>query len=133
MRRLLVPVLAAALLAACADDRTGNTSSGEDPPPRSGVRGTVEAGPQCPVVVQGSPCPDHPWDGTVQVTTPEGEPVAEADTDARGGFIVELAPGSYDLLPVADDAGPAIAAPQRIVIEDGAFTRVTLTVDTGIR
>ncbi len=34
-----------------------------DPPATSGIRGAVTLGPQCPVVREGTPCPDQPYEG----------------------------------------------------------------------
>lgn len=128
MRRFIVPLFVAFMLAACA-----GASSGDDPEARSGIRGVVTAGPQCPVVVQGSPCPDRPWSGIVRVATPDGDTVREVETDARGGFSVDLEPGSYEVLAVTDPGRPPTAAPEAVRVEEGAFTEIALTVDTGIR
>jgi hypothetical protein len=127
MRRLLVPTLFAVALAGCSD-----VSSGDDPSPRSGIRGVVTAGPQCPVVVQGSPCPDRPWRGIVRVTTADGDTVGEVETNARGGFTIDLEPGSYEVLPVTKGRPPN-ASPEAVVVDVDTFTEVTLVVDTGIR
>jgi hypothetical protein len=128
MRRLIVPLFVAFVLAACA-----GASSGDDPVARSGIRGVVTAGPQCPVVVQGSPCPDRPWSGTVRVATPDGDTVREVETDARGGFSADLEPGSYEVFAVTDPGRPPTAAPEAVQVEEGAFTEIALSVDTGIR
>jgi len=127
MRRLLVPTLLAVALAGCS-----GISSGDDPSARSGIRGVVTAGPQCPVVVQGSPCPDRPWSGTVRVTTPDGDTVGEVETDAHGGFTIDLEPGSYEVLAVTGGRPPN-ASPEAVEVDVDTFTEVTLVVDTGIR
>ena len=127
MRRLLAPLLVAIALAACS-----GASSGDDPAARSGLRGVVTAGPQCPVAVAGSPCPDRPWTGTVRVMAPDGDTVGEVDTDVRGGFTIDLEPGSYEVVAVTD-GGPSSARPVAVDVEEGSFSEVTLAVDTGIR
>jgi hypothetical protein len=126
MPRFLAPLAMSMLLLACS------STSSEDQTARSGVRGIVLAGPQCPVVEQGSPCPDRPWAGTVRVTTPDGALVAEAETDLDGGFAFDLDPGSYVVVAVAG-AGPPAGSSKRIAVEDGVVTELRLVVDTGIR
>ena len=128
MRRLLVPTLLVVALAGCS-----GVSGGDDPSARSGVRGVVTAGPQCPVVVQGSPCPDRPWSGIVRVTTPDGDWVGVVYTHAHGGFTIDLEPGSYEVLPVTDQGRPPNASSEEVVVDADTFTEVTLVVDTGIR
>lgn len=128
MRRLLVPTLLAVALAGCS-----GVSSGDDPSARSGIRGVVTAGPQCPVVVQGSPCPDRPWSGVVRVTNPDGDTVGEVETDAQGGFSIDLEPGSYEVLPVTGGGRPPTVSPEAVEVDVHTFTEVTLVVDTGIR
>lgn len=125
--RFIASLFVAFALVACA-----GASSGDDPVARSGIRGVVTAGPQCPVVVQGSPCPDRPWSGTVRVATPDGDTVSEVETDARGGFSVDLEPGSYEVLAVTGGRPPN-ASPEAVEVEVDTFTEVTLVVDTGIR
>jgi hypothetical protein len=127
MRRLAATLLVSMTLAACA------SASSDDPSLRSGVRGVVTAGPQCPVVVQGSPCPDRPWTGTVRITSVEGDTVSEAATGPDGSFSFELEPGRYRVLAVIDGGGPATAASRSIMVDEGAFTEVSLLVDSGIR
>lgn len=127
MRRLAAALLVSMMLAACAG------ASSDDPSLRSGVRGVVTSGPQCPVVVQNSPCPDRPWAGTVRITSVEGDTVSEAETGPDGSFSFELEPGRYLVLAVVGGGGPATAAPRSITVDEGAFVEVSLLVDTGIR
>ena len=123
MKRI-VPVLVAVALAAC-----GGEGAGDD---ASGIRGQALAGPQCPVEVEGSPCPDVPWEGTVvAIDTSTGDRFTTT-TDAEGRFELPLAPGTYD---VSIDAGSDLpfAKPQTVTVTDGAFADVVVSVDTGIR
>ncbi|HYU56921.1 MAG TPA: hypothetical protein VEO00_02575, partial [Actinomycetota bacterium] len=56
------------VLVACARG-TGNVDSG--------VQGTVLLGPQCPVVIEGSPCPDLPTAAEVRASDGEtGQTIA---------------------------------------------------------
>jgi hypothetical protein len=122
----LVPALLAASiwLASCAE------GTGSEP---GGVRGAALAGPQCPVVELGSPCPDRPWQGVVRVSTPGGEVVDEASTGQDGRFEIALEPGSYVVVAVIEPGGLTSASPANVTIETGAWTEVSLSVDTGIR
>lgn len=106
---------------------------GADEPPDSGVRGVVTAGPQCPVVVQGSPCPDLPWQGTVRVSTTDGDVAGEVQTDDDGRFEIAVHAGEYELTAAIESGGPTTASPQMVEVATGAWAEVTLVVDTGIR
>lgn len=69
----------------------------------------------------------------VRVTTPDGDTVGEVETDAHGGFTIDLEPGSYEVLPVTDQGRPPNASSEEVVVDADTFTEVTLVVDTGIR
>jgi hypothetical protein len=126
MRRApLLAVLLALAVTACGGDGAGDASSG--------IRGRALAGPQCPVEVAGTPCPDEPWMGTVVATATETGDRHTAESDASGRFELPLAPGTYELSIEADGGGPPTAKPQTVTVEPGAFAEVTLLVDTGIR
>jgi hypothetical protein len=128
VRRSIAALLLTVTLAACS-----GTPSVEGPGSRSGIRGVVTAGPGCPVVVQGSPCPDGPWRGTVEVRTTDGEVVRAIETDDRGRFSIEIEPGSYEVTPVGVLGRPSAGVAERVEVEHGAFAEVALVVDTGIR
>ncbi|MEO8476262.1 MAG: hypothetical protein ABI572_04305 [Actinomycetota bacterium] len=104
-----------------------------DPPVSSdsGIRGTVSAGPQCPVVQAGSPCPDVPWDGRIHFTG-DGVDVEIATFDG-GSFSIAIAPGTYQVQPVVEGSIPPSAASQTVVVPSQGYVDITLTVDTGIR
>jgi hypothetical protein len=123
MKRI-VPVLVAVALAACGGEGAGDGTSG--------IRGRALAGPQCPVEIEGSPCPDVPWEGTVVATDTSTGDRFTTTTDAEGRFELPLAPGTYD---VSIDAGSDLpfAKPQTVTVTDGAFADVVVSVDTGIR
>ena len=129
MRSFAIAVSAALVLAlAACGDQQGSTDA-----PAGGVRGTVTSGPQCPVVVAGSPCPDRPWQGTVRISATQGDVVREVETDERGRFEVALGAGSYDVVAVTDPASMSTGSPQTVTVAEGAWAEVTLLVDTGIR
>lgn len=113
---------------------------GEDSAPAesgSGVAGVVRLGPQCPVEVEGRPCPDVPPVG-VKVLIAEqlpgelygaGDPVAETTTDAKGRFRVAVPPGAY---VVTAEAGMSCEFMDAVVTA-GAVTDIDVPCDTGIR
>jgi hypothetical protein len=128
--RPLLAVVAALILAlaACADD--------DDAPPQSGIDGLVLRGPLCPVIVEGSPCPDAPLPGApIRITPAGGGEPANVISDDRGRFRVALSPGDYDVEPLPIDGGP-LPAPgpaQRVTVTHNRYTEITVTYDTGIR
>ena len=121
-RAAIVSILALAL-GACGGSGSGDATSG--------IEGRALAGPQCPVAVEGSPCPDLPWEGTVVATAASSGDVFTIETDAAGAFRLPLAPGDYVLTIRA--GSPTSVAPQSVTVEPGAFADVVISVDTGIR
>lgn len=121
----LALLLVALALAAC-----GTGASGSDD--TSGIRGQALAGPQCPVEIQGSPCPDRPFEGTVIATDTATGDEFTVETDVDGRFELALAPGTYEV-SIVSESQPPFAKPQTVEVEQGAFTRITVAVDTGIR
>ncbi|HZB01237.1 MAG TPA: carboxypeptidase-like regulatory domain-containing protein [Actinomycetota bacterium] len=123
MSRLL-PLVVVLALAACGGQGEGDGSSG--------IRGRALAGPQCPVEIAGSPCPDLPFEGTVIATNVATGDVATVQTDADGRFRLSLPPGTYEV-SIVSESPPPTAKPQTVQVEPGTFTAITLAVDTGIR
>ena len=129
MRRFpLVSLLVLLLLTACASD------GGDEAASSSGVRGQVLLGPTCPVVQQGSPCPDEPVGGAVVRALSDGEAIAQTTSGEDGRFELELPPGRYTLEAVVDPDGPGMfAKPVAVTVTTGAFVEVAVPVDSGIR
>jgi hypothetical protein len=129
MRSLsLVSLLVLLLLTACASD------GGDEAASSSGVRGQVLLGPTCPVVKEGSPCPDEPLGGVEVRTLADGETIAETTSGEDGRFELELPPGRYTLEAVVDPDGPGMfAKPVAVTVPAGAFVEVVVPVDSGIR
>jgi hypothetical protein len=126
MRRGWVSISLAVLLAACGA-RAGSGSSG------TGVRGTVLAGPTCPVERADSPCPDVPVaDAEVRALSDGG--VAGIDrTDAEGRFEIALPPGSYRVTVHAGSGPFGSAQPVDVTVSADGYATANLSVDTGIR
>ena len=126
-------VAALVLLGACGSSGDGD----DDASPVSAVVGRVALGPQCPVEVEGQPCPDQPASG-VQVTVAGpsstdplslGATVATGTTGDDGRFRIEVPPGSYVVTAAAGMSCDVIA----VTVGEGAEVTVDVTCDTGIR
>jgi hypothetical protein len=126
---IIGPVVA--LLAGCGVQHPATTQD------HSGVAGRVHLGPQCPVETEGDPCEDKPGAGagvTVAKQTPGdsyagGEVVARTTTDAHGNYRVAVPPGRY---VVTAQAGMSCEL-RNIRVTTGAYSRVDIPCDTGIR
>jgi hypothetical protein len=118
-----------ALLVALALAARGGEGEGDG---TSGIRGRALAGPQCPVEIQGSPCPDRPFRGTVIATETATGDASTVETDAEGRFELALAPGIYEV-SIVSESQPPFAKPQTVEVRPGAYTTITVSVDTGIR
>jgi hypothetical protein len=127
MRRFLAIAVLPILLVACARSGTGSGTVS------SGVRGTVLAGPQCPVEVVGSPCPDVPVKDTEVQAIQEGTVVASDQTDADGRFQIPLPPGRYSIAAALGSSDLQTARPVVVTVKAGRFAETTISVDTGIR
>lgn len=110
--------------ASCGGDGAGDGTSG--------IRGQALSGPNCPVEVEGSPCPDLPWEGTVIAIDMETDEEFTVQTDAEGRFELPLEPGSYEV-SIVSESSPPFAKPQTVAVDPGSFTEVVVSVDTGIR
>lgn len=123
---MLIGALALAL-AACG--------AGATAPSDSGIKGIVLIGPLCPVVQEGVPCPDQPFQATINVRkVATGKLVATTRSGKTGRFRVNLAPGRYVLEPVSPNQGaPPYAGPLPVRVRARAFTRVKIIFDSGIR
>jgi Carboxypeptidase regulatory-like domain len=132
MRRLAavaaLAVMGATTIGACAGGSGGSPGEGS-----SGIRGVVLAGPQCPVETPESPCPPKPLPGVRVEVRSGGDVVADVMTDDRGEFSVFVDPGTYDVQAAPGQQGFMGSKPVRVVVASGAFTRIDVPVDTGIR
>ena len=125
MKRLVCLLAAAVTLAACG--------RGSSAPSDSGVQGIVLIGPMCPVVVEGSPCPDRPFAATIVVKR-DGDEVTTVESGKDGRFRVALEPGDYALEASGPNPGaPPTARPVSFTVKPHAFTQVTVNFDSGIR
>ena len=123
------PLLGAVLILAAAacgsDDLLG-------PDALQGIEGTVLIGPQCPVQSLENPCPDLPYEASIEIRVRGGGSVTHVRSGADGTFRVGLRPGFYSLRPEEGDPFPT-AQPQDVEVVRGAYSEVTINFDTGIR
>lgn len=116
---------------------TACLGSPSTPPADASVRGVVLAGPTCPVVTDppDPSCADRPVEGAVLVvTTPDGEEVGRATSDADGAFELALAPGTYRLVPQPVEGLMGTAEEVEFtVLADAPAVELTVAYDTGIR
>jgi hypothetical protein len=103
----------------------------------TGVRGTVSAGPVCPV--ERDPpdpaCAPRLVAGAVLVVTdPAGSEVARATSAEDGTFSIELGPGAYRLTAQPFDGLMGTPGPMDFAVEAGGpMTELQVSYDTGIR
>lgn len=124
MRRLAALGIILTLLVACSETASPSASTG--------IFGTVQAGPVCPVEQVGSPCPPQPWSGTVRATAADGS-TFQATTDDAGNYVLSVPAGTYTVVAVTDEGTLPMGIPSDAVVGDGARARVDLEVDTGVR
>jgi hypothetical protein len=124
--RLPTTYLLILALSACGTDALLGPSAPQ------GIEGVVLIGPQCPVVSLHEPCPDLPYEATIDVRVRGGDSVARVRSDADGTFRIGLRPGAYTLRPESGDPFP-IATEQDVDVTAGEYSEVTVHFDTGIR
>jgi hypothetical protein len=127
MRRLSILLLfVLSAVAACAGDAAGDGTSG--------IEGRVTIGPQCPVMLEGSPCPDAPYVAIVRVVQ-DGTEVATGRSAQDGSFRISVAPGRYVVegIPLEEGGMVVAGAQHHVVVTAGRYTRVDLAFDSGIR
>ena len=111
------------LLAACTPAPLGQ-----------GVRGLVMLGPNCPVMQEGVPCPDTPYQVQLAVTTLEETQVIKTFwSRSDGTFEVTLPVGEYAIRSAEQGGLPYCASEQPVVVVAGAMTEIRVLCDTGIR
>lgn len=121
MKRIIV--VAILFLASCA--RAGGAID-------SGIEGRVLLGPQCPVVTEGSPCPDKPVSAEVVAMRLDDREVFSAQSGSDGRFRLALGPGTYEVQALVT-AGAMFAKPVNVTVPPGKIVHVDVLLDTGIR
>ena len=128
-------VSVALLVAACAPPGgTTGTAPVASPATTTGVTGTVDASPTCPVERAGqSPCVRAVAGAVIVALDSNGAEAGRATSDASGAYFLALPPGSYTLVPQAVEVLMGTAPERPIVVPAGAPLRVDISYDTGIR
>ncbi len=105
------------------------------PPLASGIEGQVLIGSTCPVLREGTPCPDQPYQATIAVwNAGRTQKVHTFTTDEDGRFRVPLAPGEYYIDPQPPNPGvPPTPIPQAVTVPPDRFVQITIEYDSGIR
>ena len=122
--RSIAALIALSLATSCGSQTTAATV-------RSGITGTVQAGPTCPVETPESPCPDRPVEDA-RVTAKGGGTTKTTRSDASGGFRLRLKPGTYTVTATSDGLLGGCDE-QRVRVVRQRYTDITITCDTGIR
>jgi len=65
------------------------------------------------------------------IDTKSDRKVRTVASDDKGQFESELDPGTYSIEPIVTDM--LTSKPQTVTVEQGKFTKVVITFDTGIR
>ena len=98
------------------------------------IVGIVHSGPQCPVQIAGSPCPDAPVATEIVVTDrAAGAVLGVARSGEDGRFRIILPPGDYTLLAGSSNKPYPRGIPTDVSVGPGEMIEVELQVDTGIR
>lgn len=100
------------------------------------IRGTVTAGPVCPVVSDppDPACADRIVQGAeIAVQDADGREVASVRSGADGRFSLRLPAGTYRFLPQPVAALLGTAPPQDVVVVADGVADVAISYDTGIR
>jgi len=128
MRRLPLLALLLVVPVACG----GAVVNGSD---ASGIEGRATIGPQCPVEIVGSPCPDLAFSSVITVRTSDGNTVLVTETGDDGRFRIPLPPGTYTIeAEPVEPGGIARMEPlEPVTVRADTFTNVTISFDSGIR
>jgi hypothetical protein len=133
---LLVGVLACAPASTVAQSETPIDEPMPDAsPPSTILAGQVLIGPVCPVVRPGDQCADQPYQGNLSIRTPSGDQeITQVAADPQGSFAVDLAPGTYQIVPLSPP-GHILprGIPQTVNVECGLTTTIEVHYDSGIR
>jgi len=101
----------------------------------SGVDGLVALSPTCPVerIPPDPNCAPKPYQIKIQITKVGDVTFAQEITSSAEGKIgVDLAPGTYQFVPVSAGILPR-CNPATAVVEPNAWTTINISCDTGIR
>ncbi len=126
----IAALLGLLLLAACGGAPEVPLGSDTD----SGIEGRVTVGPVCPVVREGVPCPDRPYEAELSILDGSGREVASVRSDAAGSYRLALTPGAYRVVPLSP---PGLPLPRGeavdVTVAAGRFVTLDISYNSGIR
>jgi hypothetical protein len=131
MRRfgiLVVAVTVAALASGCGSTATTLTSVLAT---YGAVRGTITAGPTCPVEQAGHPCPPRPVSGAVSARRTDGTTLT-GTISKDGTYRVTVPAGTYTVNVQTGSLLPR-CPPVEVAVSAGATVQANIFCDTGIR
>ena len=100
----------------------------------SGVHGHITIGPMCPVMRIDQPCPDRPFQATLEVRNISGALIARIDSTADGAYMLPLPPGKYVMEPqMATAVRLPSAGAHPFEVHSSAWTSRDIPFDSGIR
>jgi hypothetical protein len=101
----------------------------------SGIKGIVLAGPTCPGPARiDVECPDKPIETVVTISHVDSSAIFVTTTsDAGGEFVADIPPGEYVVRAEGGQPFPYCKNDERVTVESGMHTLVTISCDTGIR
>lgn len=102
------------------------------PDAAQGIDGLVMLGPLCPVATSDNPCPDRPYQASIDILDRGHNVVTSIRSDADGKFRVGLEPGLYIIAPEQGDPFP-VAKELAVNVAEGIWSSITVSYDTGIR
>lgn len=131
---IAMAVCVLALAAACNPVPAASPTASRPPLISTGVRGTVLAGPTCPVERAGeSPCVRAVAGATIVALDSAGHEIDRVVSDTSGSYFLPLPPGNYEVVPQAVQGLMRVAPPAPVDVTSGAPTELNLEYDTGIR
>jgi hypothetical protein len=135
IKLIFLVVLLGALCGSLCCPSDGSAQTPPNAPAATGLlRGKVTMGPTMPVERAGGPPAIAPVAGaSVNVTDPNGVPIASAITGADGIYSVPVAPGDYLVTVTPARRMLGRMAPRSVAIAPGTPTMLDITLDTGIR
>jgi hypothetical protein len=128
MKPLAILVVLPVVLAACAGEIHQGSAT-------SGIQGRATIGPQCPVEMAGSPCPDAPFAASIAIRQVNGDPVLQTETGDDGRFHIPLPPGTYTIEaePLQQGGIARMLPMDPVTVRSGVYTTVAISFDSGIR
>lgn len=131
---IVTAVWVLALAAACTPVPAASPTASQPPLISTGVRGTVLAGPTCPVERAGeSACVRAVAGATIVALDPAGHEIDRVVSDSSGAYFMPLPPGTYEVVPQAVQGLMGVAPRTPVDVTSGPPTELNLEYDTGIR